>query len=89
MKKKFNEFKEEVKTKVEEMKSKKEDQEMAEEKKGMPKWLKITLAGVAGTGLAAGAYMLGKHNGNSDDSDYVSDFQDEMMEDDDLDSEEF
>lgn len=86
MKKKFNEFKEKVNNKVEEIKSKKEDQEMeTTEKKGMPKWLKGTLIGLGAAGAAAGCYMLGKHNGGSSE---VDDYYDDDFVDSDIESEE-
>lgn len=81
--KKFNEIKEEIKTKVNE-KIQKEDSEMeTTEKKGMPKWLKIGGAILGAGALGVGAYVIGKHNGAaSEDVDDEEDYEEDLFESD-------
>lgn len=78
--KKFIEIKEEVKNKVNE-KLHKEETEMNEEKKGMPKWLKITGGALLGAGALGGAYLFGKHKGAGSSEDV---YDDEDYEDEDF-----
>lgn len=69
-----------IKEKIEEKKNQ-EEIEMNEEKKKMPKWLKVTLGAAGGAVALGGAYLLGKSKGYSGENVYDEEFEEEDSED--------